>query len=191
MYYPKSKIISDLYTDNSEFIYVKNGKTYKGYYYSTYDGKFFTGKTYSLQTEELLRLQSNTSNVVRDENNSVYNVINNKSIVNKSPRFKYIVPTENDYINGYFKRYFCNRVNGDVKTILEINEKQFNDIVDNVLYKTISIDWRISGNIQDESMIDGIIIPGVINTNINTLKRIEKELPGISLYISNPAQFYK
>jgi hypothetical protein len=45
MYFPKSKIITNLYTNGKEFFLKKNNSQYIGYYWRTYDGKFYTGKT--------------------------------------------------------------------------------------------------------------------------------------------------
>ena len=43
MYYPKSQILPNLYTNGEEYIYSSNSKEYIGSYFATADGKFFTG----------------------------------------------------------------------------------------------------------------------------------------------------
>ena len=44
MYYPKSQIKSNLYTNGEEYVYASDKTSYTGYYYTTSDGKAFSGK---------------------------------------------------------------------------------------------------------------------------------------------------
>jgi hypothetical protein len=45
MYYPKSQIKTNLFTNGDEYYISTNGESYKGYYYKTSNGQVFTGKT--------------------------------------------------------------------------------------------------------------------------------------------------
>ena len=45
MYFPKSQIISNLSTNGGEFILSSTRKPYTGKYFSTSDGRFYTGAT--------------------------------------------------------------------------------------------------------------------------------------------------
>ncbi len=45
MYIPKNRIKTNLYTPGNEFVIKSNNENYTGFYYSLYNGKFFTGKT--------------------------------------------------------------------------------------------------------------------------------------------------
>ena len=60
MYYPLSQITTDLYTSQEEFLVQSTNLPYKGKYYSTSDGKFFTGAT--PQDGSNFRLIRNTKN---------------------------------------------------------------------------------------------------------------------------------
>ena len=40
MYYPKSQIVPNLYTNGEEYVYAVNSKEYIGHYFATADGKF-------------------------------------------------------------------------------------------------------------------------------------------------------
>ena len=42
MYYPKSQITSNLYTNGGEYIILSNGRDYIGYYFTTSDNKIFS-----------------------------------------------------------------------------------------------------------------------------------------------------
>ena len=44
MYYPKSQITANLYTNGSEYIILSNGRDYIGYYFTTSDNKIFSGR---------------------------------------------------------------------------------------------------------------------------------------------------
>ena len=45
MYYPKSQIKTNLYTEGDDYVLSTTQKEYKGYYYKTSQGKFYTGRT--------------------------------------------------------------------------------------------------------------------------------------------------
>jgi hypothetical protein len=45
MYYPKNQITTNLSTNGKEFQIVNNDKFYTGFYFSTSDGRYYTGKT--------------------------------------------------------------------------------------------------------------------------------------------------
>lgn len=62
MYYPKSQIVTNLYTNGQEYVLKSNNQNYIGYYWKTSDGKFFTGKTpEDKNIQELIISKSQTS----------------------------------------------------------------------------------------------------------------------------------
>ena len=44
MYYPKSQITPNLYTNGDEFVLSTNNSSYSGYYFKISTGKYFTGR---------------------------------------------------------------------------------------------------------------------------------------------------
>lgn len=58
-YYPKSQIKTNLYTNGVELVYKSNNQSYKGYYFKTSKGKFYTGKSPNDGTPVELKIQSN------------------------------------------------------------------------------------------------------------------------------------
>ena len=44
MYIPKNRLITNLKTNQGEFVYKGTSDSYNGYYWKSYDGKYFTGK---------------------------------------------------------------------------------------------------------------------------------------------------
>ena len=43
MYFPKSQITSNLYTNGEELVYVSNNTNYKGSYFKTSTGEYYSG----------------------------------------------------------------------------------------------------------------------------------------------------
>ena len=74
MYIPKNKIKTNLYTRGGEFQYLATGTEYIGYYYSLYNGKFYSGKNPNdSDVYELIPINS-----ITDENVPLDQQINNK-----------------------------------------------------------------------------------------------------------------
>lgn len=173
MYYPKSEITPNLYTNGTELVSVDTGGYYKGYYYSTSDGKYYTGKEYSASAKELIKptveLTKNTS----------------------TPPFYIPQPTDIDYTNGYFVRYVIKRVNSGIETIKEINQTEYSTIQRNPLYSFTSFKWKITGPLFDNLSNMNNPVYGIINTNRRTLLGEEKKIPGISKFFVNLAQYSK
>ena len=45
MYYPKSQVKTNLYTNGGEYAISDSNTPYKGYYYKTSTGEYFSGRT--------------------------------------------------------------------------------------------------------------------------------------------------
>ena len=59
MYIPKNRIVTNLYTNNNNFVYKDSKTPFIGYYYKTFEGKFFAGKTPNDGTnEEIIQIQN-------------------------------------------------------------------------------------------------------------------------------------
>src|SRR6516164_7945789 len=54
MYYPKSKILENQYTNGGQLIDTKSGLFYRGLYHATFDGKYFSGPMHTLNSIELV-----------------------------------------------------------------------------------------------------------------------------------------
>lgn len=173
MYYPKSEITPNLYTNGTEFVSSVTGGYYKGYYFATSDGKYYTGKDYSSSAQELTKP---TVNLNQNTN---------------TPPFYTPQPTDIDYTNGYFVRYVIKRVNSGVETIKEISETEYNGIQRNPLYSFTSFKWKITGPLFDNLSNMNNPVYGIINTNRRTLLGEEKKIPGISKFFVNLAQYSK
>jgi hypothetical protein len=171
MYYPKSEILKVDYTSGGEFLIRRTLKFYKGFYYSTNDGKFFSGKEYQSDTQELIySLQTNNTSSKKDSYN-----------------FYYSEPTDTDYEKGFFTRYVIKRVNGGLDNILEVSESEFNRASKDPLYNTKSFVWKLTGPLYTTP--EGI--PGIANENQKTLDEVEKTINEVKKYFTNLAQYAK
>jgi hypothetical protein len=47
MYFPLSQITPNLYTNGGEFVIISSQEDYKGYYFKTSTGKYYTGRNSS------------------------------------------------------------------------------------------------------------------------------------------------
>ena len=140
MYYPKSQIVTNLYTNGQEYSILSTNENYIGNYWKTSDGKFFTGKTpedkniqelYEIKNQlEPVSLSNPTStvaifsknadpilNVELYDGKTVLDYTKLKNIdINNPPSFLLPVsfnpqPTQDDYALGEFTRYFCKKTN--------------------------------------------------------------------------------
>lgn len=174
MYYPLSEITENLYTGGGEFSYKENSVPYSGYYYSTTDGRYFTGNTFSISAKELVKVSS----IVRMNTTS-------------SPSDNTNLPTEEDYKKGFIIRYVIKRVNCGPDTIKEVSKEDYEKTVPNPLYTQASLVWYISGPLFDN--LDNINFPvyGVVHKNRMTINKLESKVPGISKFFKNFAQYHQ
>ena len=187
MYYPLSKITPELYTSGNEFQKKGTGQDYKGYYFSTYDGKFFTEKTPLPVSVELLKYNSSSS-----KSTSLAAIGYKGSAPSTSNTTHYLpTPTAEDYTKGYIFRYFIQRVNGDVSTVRELSKDDYTAMLKDPLYNRVTFTWRISGELFDRPLPNGMKLPGVAGFNYATVQLASKTLPDIAGYLTNPSQFYK
>jgi hypothetical protein len=160
MYYPKSQIVIDLYTNGQEYVIKSTQENYVGPFWKTSDGKFFTGKTPEAKNIQELTL-SQSSITAATLSNNVY--VNNSYVITNSytklyPEFSKIEyipspfnpqPTQDDYALEEFTRYFCKKTN-EVR-YLEINKETYEKLVGQdptylwQVYTPFRYQWNISG----------------------------------------------
>jgi hypothetical protein len=159
MYYPKSQIKPNLYTNGDEYILSTTNEPYKGFYHLLSNGTLFTGKTPSdPPTIQLIRHPNNYQ--VLPEVDEYYariikpsdiNNYNNEFIPPRSaPSPIQTLPTQQDKDLGVFLRYFCKKNNENL--YIEINKEQFtkfqNKDIDIAwdLYTPKQVLWQIKGD---------------------------------------------
>lgn len=170
MYYPKSQIVTNLYTNGQEYALKSNNQNYIGYYWKTSDGKFFTGKTpEDKNIQELILFKTTTNNQYSNLTSEAfstpsgvylvddytiieeYNKLNsNLEEVKLIPTSFNPQPTQDDYDLGEFTRYFCKKTNE--LRYLEINKDTYEKLAGQdptylwQLYTPFKYQWIISGD---------------------------------------------
>lgn len=212
MYYPKSQIKTNLYTNGDMFFISPTGEAYIGYYHTISTNQHFTGKNpYDTPTLKLIPNPKPTEEdvdgvflqneiVVQNssyENYSIpgvteinleYTSINHS--LNANNRMKPIsnspLPNQSDYKLGEFERYYCKKNNELI--YFEINQITFQNLKrqsQNIafdLYTPIQIPWSLTGDQKQ-----------VYNTNKNITSLIEKNSKwyGFNLIFNeNFSQYY-
>lgn len=205
MYYPKSQIKTNLYTNGGDFIVRNSSTPYKGYYYETSNSKYFSGKTPNESpTFELLKINPNESPTNLPTSLQVENLpIDNLYIIENGyarstrlnfnqpapfpPKQSYPIVTENDYKLGEFQRYFVKK--GNETKFLEISLEDYRKYINRdrdvmfELYTPIQINWILTGEKEQVYKINQAIVA-----------RAEREqnLPGFTQYFRDRfTQFYK
>lgn len=164
MYYPKSQIKTNLYANKGVFIVKATKTSFEGYYFETSQGKYFSGKTPNeANPVELIKISSLPinkdiqGNTTQDNGPLLYEVSTDpiydflKPTPNnqKLPINYAVKPTEQDYQNGSFTRYFLKKANGYV--YLETNNFDYSNIISKnssyawYLYTPFLIKWTLTG----------------------------------------------
>ena len=203
MYIPKNRIITNLNTEPGEFVYKNTRNQYNGFYWKSYDGKFFTGKTpnnntitnSNIPTVELyVTLESSLENDVFTESDILnLDYASLKGINLSAPPRKYLpsqyypTPTQDDYNLGAFSRYFVVKANENV--YLEVNKDTYDNINNQSpdwaweLYTPISILWTLIG--ERNTVF-------ITNRNITQLTEQRLKRRGLQEFLKrNYLKFYK
>jgi len=204
MYFPKSQITTNLYTNGGEYVYVSTNEEYTGYYFQTSEGRYFTGRNPNdppnkeIQIQETSKLRDAEEGEIGSYNlsTSLYLVpevyataksLNPNSSPPLPPTQVINLPTKENYKWGEFQRYFSSK-NNEVR-YKEIDENQYTKFinqdpnVDYILYNVFQLPWLISGNRNE-----------VINVNKKTIERTTSnlKLSGFNSYFKNRYdQYYK
>jgi hypothetical protein len=197
-YFPKSRILTNQTANPGQFK-TPNGKDYTGPYYTTFTGESFTGidpskgSSISLTPSPISQGFSNTDYTV--ESYKQLNSTINANLVDPLPFTP--IPTEADYKVGRITRYIARQKGGTQFRVMEIDKNTYDNLtkqrgdVNYSTWRAISIQWQISGPLNDE-LVNGIKVrPGIIDTNEKILNQAEKNFIGIKQYLSNPTQFAK
>jgi len=196
MYYPQSQIKTNLYTNGGEFITAITGVPYRGYYYAVSNGKFFTEKSPTPNSLELISLsgdlQSTTTlqsvNTVPSSVSLTYGSLTKTPI---SSRYLPLVispsPTQEDYNIGEFQRYFAKKINEII--YIETDKDTYTKLVNKnpelyfEQYISFSLPWDISGDKEQ-----------VYKTNKNIVEQImvKNKLPKFGDYLKfDYLKYYK
>ena len=203
MYYPKSKIIPDQYTNGDKLIYASSKLFYTGYYHILANNQIFTGKNPTDGNPQLLIFPSQIDSrpqeiqdipIITDEPENYtfgtsgldYDLIRTKNNIQPPPTSllepKYTSPSV-QYPS--FIRYFVKRTNNSVFT--EIDKLTFDKIISKdksynwPMYVAFELPWTTGG--ASTNTINSI------NKGIVEMTELRLKLYGLSKYITNYTEF--
>ena len=138
MYYPKSQIVENLYTNGDEYMISFTSKPYKGYYYQVSNNQRFTGKNPNDKPNNVLvpiRDDVDYGNDLEETQNTYwapsYKFLQKQQGIKigrapQSPKQIIPQPTSQDYNNGFFNRYFL--YNFTQRTTKETNQQTYQQL---------------------------------------------------------------
>jgi len=205
-YYPLSQIKTNLFSNGN--LVTAESSPYTGYYWQNSKGNFFSGKTPQDSPSQQLFLSltkplpnqpsedtltslnqialfpSDADPFIAPEYRETSNILNEynnfKPFLSNSflPVFNPMIPTQQDYQIGEFRRYFCKKTNELI--YIEINEKTFDLLIIKdpqilwSLYFPFNIPWTLTGDKQKVAQT---------NRNIVLLTQTRLNLSKFNLYL--------
>jgi hypothetical protein len=146
------------------------------------------GSKYKLALDDLLKGNFAKATLLIENigSNPAYSMVA-PGLKNKSSEaFYYPKPTEEDYIQGSFRRYFLQDVrNSEIK---EITSETYKSIADKGYYRRTKIEWNLLGPSEDE-IVNGYSYPGAIARNRDVVSQAEETIPGMTEFLSDLRQF--
>lgn len=203
MYYPKSQIITDLYTNGNELVYAFDETNYIGYYHILSNNKIYSGKNPNDGEIKLLKYPTKKTlfdktlidgpitnpyeNYTYSLNNTDYDIIRSAQQIPPAP-VSLIEPTYFAPIPSApsFIRYFVKKSN-EIRYI-EVNENIYDKIKNKdskynwAIYQPFTIIWVIQGD-SKESVEKS-------NRELVILEEQRQKLYGLSKYFKNYSEFY-
>jgi hypothetical protein len=169
MYIPKSRYKKAKSTDGTEFVEVKSRELYKGFYIETFKGKYFAGKTPEENGPELEKIK-------KDRNFPV-------GLLGLLAGFFVKKLTESEKSKGVIKRNFIQDKNNG--KILETDVDTYTQAKTTLVNTRFAqIDWITKGPAED-TMFGKYPFEGAASKNKKTILALEKDMPGISLFVTN------
>jgi len=171
MYLPKSKYSKPKYTRGDLFI-LKNGDAYTGWYFETYDKKYFTGKQPSKNSKPIIAFRENTAS-----GGSEIKFTND-----------IIKPTQAEHEQGYFYRYFIQDIRN--KSIVEVKLEKYNKFSTKNYINSEKVKWDLTTPV-DNVKKGNYIYFGSEAKNKETILELENNIPGIVNIVKSYSEFIK
>lgn len=173
IYYPEGQIQKGLYTEGREWM-LEDGTEYIGDYHKYITGEVFTKSSFIKNVSQLLIPFIDMS--VKDlkqkfDYDALVEEPTNEFVIAK---YGITLPTQEDYDKGYFKRYFAKRHFSQI--ITEVTNDNFIDLQEEY-YVKLELAWKLRGNVEE--------------TNMKQVRTAERDIKGISNYLTNYSEFAK
>ena len=173
IFYSPGQIQSGLYTNGREWM-LEDGTEWIGAYHKYSTGEVYTDSNYVDGVSKPLIEYIDTSEIDKYRKFTYDNLIESKVDDFFSPPYYKASPTQDDYNNGYVDRYIVKRIGRDIFS--ETKRADFAKVQPQH-YLKLKVRWKLIG--------DAIIV------NQRTIRNAEKDIKGISNYITNYSEFVK
>jgi hypothetical protein len=208
-YYPSFRVQTNQSTTGGD--YTVNGKPYVGKFYTTYDGKAYSGPDPVSGPNELLTRAEKyqTSPVLASKaippvlKDTLASVTPSQKAISTpttqqayygignpagGPTPYYPFPLPSDYERGYIIRYFAKKKN-NAGYVIEVSEQEYNNIQDGTvsydvsMYQTGQILWKLTGPLNSVRLSQFDTRAGIIDTNRRLTENLNKTFLGITDFI--------
>lgn len=179
-YYALHQIETGKYTKGGE-LFREDGTPYVGPYHILPNGWYYSGFVPLSDSIELFESKPSDAD-------PIYTRLTKVETGNYlEPVYVRPKPEAEDYNNGYMNRYFVQKRNNPISSIVEISKDQFDSVnrtngpgINAYLWRRIEIPWRIRGKSINE----------VSDINLSVVKDASKKFIGIGKYLINLIEFY-
>lgn len=211
-YYPSNRVKTNQKTSGNELLL--GGVSYKGSYYQTYEGRYYTGANpiqgpsielfpvVEETVQDLKSLKSTTNfpdnnDPVTQEYSSVITAKGKQPANYQIPQSYHPQPTEDDYARRSFTRYFAKK-RGQAGFVIEIDQTTYDALkaadtaYDYINYECISTLWQLAGPLRDDRTNKQYKIAGIVDTNERLINAKEPTFIGLKAFIGGEyAKFAK
>lgn len=189
IYYPESRIVK--YNTPKNNLIDNYGNPYKGPYYVTFDGSYFSGDGPNDMSSKPLFINHDVPNTnsIDSNQNIIFDKLNpNLNVSNLDDVPSYVIDKNKlDYNKKNIIRYFAKERKPRNFIIKEINQDSYNDIVNREgkynysKWDVISLMWVISSGKLSKDF--------VYNQNQRIVNQKNKHMIGLNVYLNDYTQF--
>lgn len=204
MYIPPNKIDPRVYyTNGGEYYYASNLTNYVGYYRKDTNGRAYAGKELTVNSPQLtpsiivrsspppnINLGSGLSTTYL----SISRNTKQSLIESSNPIPDSLPPTQQEYDQTFYTRYFLEYLLSSKSIIVEVNKGTYFNYVNSNLRKyfnNVELLWKISGPLYDVKENGILIKGGVIDSNLRSIDQAQKTMPSIRDYLTDLTLYYK
>lgn len=204
MYIPPNKIDPRVYyTNGGEYYYASNLTNYVGYYRKDTNGRAYAGKELTVNSPQLtpsIIVRSSPSpniNLGSSLSTTYLSISRNtkQSLIESSnPIPDSLPPTQQEYDQTFYTRYFLEYLLSSKSIIVEVNKGTYFNYVNSNLRKyfnNVELLWKISGPLYDVKENGILIKGGVIDSNLRSIDQAQKTMPSIRDYLTDLTLYYK
>lgn len=163
-------------TSGGQYVVKSTGEEYKGMYFETSTGKYYSGTKPTENGVELEKLTANHWEDLMPLALAIPGLL--RGLFKPKPK-------KGDSAKGVTKRYFIR--NNRTSKIIEVDKPTYDQANRELPNHTFAaVDWIIKGPAEDK-VINGYPYEGAVSRNRKTIQALEKQIPGISTFITDYA----